>query len=64
MVIGQRRVLLCVRAELILCPSVLCPTSHLSSTDYKHIMRDDAMVTAGELGQKYESAEAYEDDFM
>jgi hypothetical protein len=32
--------------------------------DYKHIMRDEAMVTAGELGQKYESAEAYEDDFM
>lgn len=42
---------------------MLCPTFH-HSTDYKHIMRDEAMVTAGELGQKYESAEAYEDDFM
>ncbi|KAI7840494.1 hypothetical protein COHA_005793 [Chlorella ohadii] len=32
--------------------------------DYKHIMRDEAMVTAGELGQKYQNAEDYEDDFM
>jgi len=27
-------------------------------------MRDEAMVTAGELGQKYQNAEDYEDDFM
>ncbi|KAL4423216.1 hypothetical protein ABPG77_000008 [Micractinium sp. CCAP 211/92] len=32
--------------------------------DYKHIMRDDAMVTAGELREKYGTAEDYEDDFM
>lgn len=32
--------------------------------DYKHIMREEAMVTAGELREKYEKAEDYEDDFM
>ena len=35
-----------------------------SSADYKHIMREEAMVTAGELRDKYEKAEDYEDDFM
>lgn len=32
--------------------------------DYKHIMREEAMVTAGEMRQKYQDAESYEDDFM
>ncbi|PSC73498.1 Coiled-coil domain-containing 25 [Micractinium conductrix] len=32
--------------------------------DYKHIMREESMVTAGELREKYETAEDYEDDFM
>lgn len=35
-----------------------------SSADYKHIMWEEAMVTAGELRDKYEKAEDYEDDFM
>jgi len=29
--------------------------------DYKHIMREEAMVTAGELREKYETPEDYED---
>ena len=33
-------------------------------TDYKYIMRDEAMVTGGELAKQYERAEDYEDDFM
>lgn len=40
------------------------PTCTASTADYKHIMREEAMVTAGELREKYEKAEDYEDDFM
>ncbi|KAI3438974.1 hypothetical protein D9Q98_001388 [Chlorella vulgaris] len=32
--------------------------------DYKHIMREEAMVTGGDLREKYENVEQYEDDFM
>ncbi len=42
----------------------LRPPPPAALPDYKHIMREDAMVTAGEMRQRYQDAESYEDDFM
>lgn len=46
------------------CRNDALPAPARCPADYKHIMRDDAMVTAGELREKYGTAEDYEDDFM
>jgi hypothetical protein len=41
-----------------------CPSNTFAPADYKHIMREEAMVTGGDLREKYENVEQYEDDFM
>ena len=35
-----------------------------AAMNYNSVMREEAMVTAREMGEKYASVEDYEDDFM